>query len=71
MTWTSKVRVINLLQLPPPHCFLPDQEWLDTVNTERRKEQIGFVAYGHFEIIMDRLEKEWFDLVSTPNIRGL
>ena len=71
MTWTSKVRVINLFQLPPPHCFLPDQEWLDTVNTERRKEQIGFVAYEHFEIIMDRLEKEWFDLVSTPNIRGL
>ena len=70
MTWTSKVCIINLLRLLSPHCFPQDQEWLDTVNTERRKEQIGFVAYEHFEIIMDRLEKEWFDLVSTPNIRG-
>ncbi|KAM6497478.1 bromodomain and PHD finger-containing protein 3 [Amanita muscaria] len=43
-----------------------DQEWLDSVNTERKKEQIDTVAYETFEIIMDRLEKEWFDL--TKNI---
>ena len=41
------------------------------VNVDRKKEQIDKVTYEAFEIIMDRLEKEWFDLVSTPNIRGL
>ena len=40
-----------------------DQEWLDAVNAERKKEQIDMVTYETFEIIMDRLEKEWFDLV--------
>ncbi|KAF9241390.1 PHD-zinc-finger like domain-containing protein [Melanogaster broomeanus] len=43
-----------------------DQEWLDAVNTERRKDQINLVTYETFEIIMDRLEKEYFDL--TKNI---
>ncbi|KAI0047385.1 hypothetical protein FA95DRAFT_1589126 [Auriscalpium vulgare] len=43
-----------------------DQEWLDVVNSERKKEQIDVVSYETFEIIMDRLEKEWFDL--TKNI---
>ncbi|KAK2467687.1 hypothetical protein APHAL10511_000281 [Amanita phalloides] len=43
-----------------------DQEWLDAVNSERRKEQIDTVSCETFEIIMDRLEKEWFDL--TKNI---
>ncbi|PFH45479.1 hypothetical protein AMATHDRAFT_159553 [Amanita thiersii Skay4041] len=43
-----------------------DQEWLDAVNAERKKEQIDTVSYETFEIIMDRLEKEWFDL--TKNI---
>lgn len=42
-----------------------DQEWLDAVNAERRKEQLDQVSYETFEIIMDRLEKEWFELVST------
>ncbi|KAI5123496.1 hypothetical protein M0805_008864 [Coniferiporia weirii] len=43
-----------------------DQEWLDAVNNERRNEQLNKVSYEAFEIIMDRLEKEWFDL--TKNI---
>ncbi|KAF9512649.1 hypothetical protein BS47DRAFT_1330128 [Hydnum rufescens UP504] len=40
-----------------------DQEWLDVINAERRKEQMDQVSYETFEIIMDRLEKEWFDLM--------
>ncbi|KAJ7065346.1 bromodomain and PHD finger-containing protein 3 [Mycena amicta] len=39
-----------------------DQEWLDAVNTERKKEQMDKVSYEVFEVIMDRLEKEWFNL---------
>jgi NuA3 HAT complex component NTO1 len=40
-----------------------DQEWLDTINAERQKEQAGAISYEIFEIIMDKLEKEWFNLV--------
>lgn len=40
-----------------------DQEWLDAVNIERKKDQINLVTHETFEIIMDRLEKEYFDLV--------
>ncbi|KAH7914590.1 PHD-zinc-finger like domain-containing protein [Hygrophoropsis aurantiaca] len=43
-----------------------DQEWLDALNIERKKDQSNAVSYETFEIIMDRLEKEWFDL--TKNI---
>lgn len=43
-----------------------DQEWLDAVNVERKKDQLNAVSYETFEIIMDRLEKEYFDL--TKNI---
>lgn len=43
-----------------------DQEWLDAVNVERKKDQLNLVTYETFEIIMDRLEKEYFDL--TKNI---
>ncbi|KAJ3565446.1 hypothetical protein NP233_g7624 [Leucocoprinus birnbaumii] len=43
-----------------------DQEWLDAINAERRKEQLDKVSCELFEIVMDRLEKEWFDL--TKNI---
>ncbi|KAG2075522.1 hypothetical protein BDR04DRAFT_1091014 [Suillus decipiens] len=43
-----------------------DQEWLDSVNVERKKDQLNAVTYETFEIIMDRLEKEYFDL--TKNI---
>ncbi|KAF7317788.1 putative bromo domain and PHD finger-containing protein 3 [Mycena kentingensis (nom. inval.)] len=39
-----------------------DQEWLDAVNTERKKEQMDRVTYEVFEVIVDRLEKEWFNL---------
>ncbi|KAI0640714.1 hypothetical protein C8Q79DRAFT_921056 [Trametes meyenii] len=39
-----------------------DQEWLDAVNLERKAQQLDKVSYESFEIIMDRLEKEWFDL---------
>jgi hypothetical protein len=40
-----------------------DQEWLDALNSERKKEQLDRISYEAFEIVMDRLEKEWFDLV--------
>jgi hypothetical protein len=43
-----------------------DQEWLNAVNAERKNSQADMVSYEIFEIIMDRLEKEWFDL--TKNI---
>ncbi|KAH7890921.1 PHD-zinc-finger like domain-containing protein [Phlebopus sp. FC_14] len=43
-----------------------DQEWLDAINVERKKDQINPVTYETFEVIMDRLEKEYFDL--TKNI---
>lgn len=33
------------------------------INLERKKDQINLVAYETFEIIIDRLEKEYFDLV--------
>ncbi|KAG6825753.1 hypothetical protein H0H92_002556 [Tricholoma furcatifolium] len=42
-----------------------DREWLDTVNEERRKEQMTKISYEVFEIVMDRLEKEWFDLTKN------
>lgn len=42
-----------------------DQEWLDAVNLDRKKEQLNGVSYETFEIVMDRLEKEWFDLVCS------
>jgi hypothetical protein len=41
-----------------------DQEWLDALNADRKKEQLDKISYEAFEIVMDRLEKEWFDLVS-------
>ncbi|GJE93817.1 bromodomain and PHD finger-containing protein [Phanerochaete sordida] len=42
-----------------------DQEWLDSINTERRNANLDKVSYEMFEIIMDRLEKEWFDLTKN------
>lgn len=42
-----------------------DQEWLDLVNEDRKKAQVGPVSSEIFEIMMDRLEKEWFELVRT------
>ncbi|KZT07202.1 uncharacterized protein LAESUDRAFT_698987 [Laetiporus sulphureus 93-53] len=43
-----------------------DFEWLEAVNTERKKLQQDTASCEVFEIVMDRLEKEWFDL--TKNI---
>jgi NuA3 HAT complex component NTO1 len=43
-----------------------DQEWLDLVNEERKKAQVGPISPEIFEIMMDRLEKEWFELVRVP-----
>lgn len=39
-----------------------DKIWLDRVNLERKKEGLDAISYEFFEIIMDKLEKEWFDL---------
>ncbi|WVR09068.1 hypothetical protein IAU60_006129 [Kwoniella sp. DSM 27419] len=39
-----------------------DQEWLDGINADRKKDQCGAISYEVFEIIMDKLEKEWFNL---------
>lgn len=43
---------------------LIDQAWLDALNADRKKDQLDKITYETFEIVMDRLEKEWFDLVS-------
>lgn len=42
-----------------------DAEWLDLYNAERAKTGEEPVPPEVFEIIMDRLEKEWFDLVRS------
>ncbi|EAU90763.2 bromodomain and PHD finger-containing protein 3 [Coprinopsis cinerea okayama7 len=42
-----------------------DLEWLEAINNERKKEQMDKISYETFEIIMDRLEKEWFDLTKN------
>jgi hypothetical protein len=63
MTWTSKVRVHSVGPCSVPDS-LTDQEWLDALNADRKKEQLDKISYEAFEIVMDRLEKEWFDLVS-------
>ncbi|GAA5870239.1 hypothetical protein JCM3774_004618 [Rhodotorula dairenensis] len=43
-----------------------DKLWLDMVNAERKREGHAPVSYELFEIVMDKIEKEWFDL--TRNI---
>ncbi|KAI1300733.1 nuA3 HAT complex component nto1 [Mortierella claussenii] len=43
-----------------------DEFWLKEINEERRKQDLGEVTATVFERIIDRLEKEWFDL--TKNI---
>ena len=63
MIWTSKVRSTFLPREDSYESHHADQEWLDAVNVERKKDQINLVTYETFEIIMDRLEKEYFDLV--------
>ena len=58
-------------EVPEDACspkFRIDMEWLDDVNAERKKEQADRVSCETFEIIMDRLEKDWFDLVRLSHI---
>ncbi|KAG1077329.1 hypothetical protein G6F42_024915 [Rhizopus arrhizus] len=40
-----------------------DQCWLRLYNQERRKEFLGDISPYLFECIMDKLEKEWFNLI--------
>ncbi|QRV73943.1 NuA3 HAT complex component NTO1 [Ceratobasidium sp. AG-Ba] len=40
-----------------------DDEWLNAMNLERTKDQDERVSSETFEIIVDRLEKEWYDLM--------
>jgi NuA3 HAT complex component NTO1 len=42
-----------------------DEEWLEAINAGRKKEHLDRISAETFEIIMDRLEKEWFDLVRS------
>lgn len=64
MTWTSRVCLIEAPQEPScSQAFRIDMEWLDSVNAERKKEQGDRVSCETFEVVMDRLEKDWFDLV--------
>ena len=42
---------------------IADREWVDLVNAERQRQQLDRLSYELFEVIMDKLEKEWFDLV--------
>ncbi|KAK4048999.1 hypothetical protein OIV83_004360 [Microbotryomycetes sp. JL201] len=39
-----------------------DKTWLDSINNERKQTGTAPVSYDAFEIIIDKLEKEWFDL---------
>ncbi|BGP15944.1 hypothetical protein JCM10213_003625 [Rhodosporidiobolus nylandii] len=39
-----------------------DQIWLDAVNLDRKKDGLAAISYEVFEIVMDKIEKEWFDL---------
>jgi hypothetical protein len=41
-----------------------DQSWLKLYNKERRKDLLGDISPYLFECIMDKLEKEWFNLVN-------
>ena len=43
--------------------MLTDTEWLEELNGERRRRQLDTVSCETFEIILDRLEKEWFTLM--------
>lgn len=41
-----------------------DREWVDQVNQDRQAHNLDRLSYELFEVIMDKLEKEWFELVS-------
>lgn len=40
-----------------------DQAFLDSINDNRLLHGLGQISCGAFEIVIDRLEKEWFALV--------
>ncbi|KAI8096646.1 PHD-zinc-finger like domain-containing protein [Halteromyces radiatus] len=42
-----------------------DETWLQMLNAERRKDDLGEVSCSFFENVIDKLEKEWFDLVKN------
>ena len=70
MIWTNKVR-FNILFSPHLLDYLTlsvDEEWLNAVNEDRRKNQLDKIDPELFEIMMDRLEKEWFDLVRLYHV---
>lgn len=67
---------------PPPHLRSSpsasartrntDQLWLDALNRDRKRDGLALISYEVFEIIMDKIEKEWFDLVRpTPSFSGV
>jgi hypothetical protein len=45
-----------------------DKEWLDVANDMRHKAGLDRMSYELFEIVMDKLEKEWFNLVRLSGI---
>lgn len=51
-----------------PTLALADKLWLDMVNAERKREGHAAISYEVFEIVMDKIEKEWFDLVSWSDV---
>ena len=62
--WTSRVWLVALQGCHRLRETI-DQEWLDLYNWEKKgKDGGGDVASPEmFEIVMDQLEKEWFNLV--------
>ncbi|CAO3587655.1 unnamed protein product [Absidia cylindrospora] len=40
-----------------------DDAWLQMLNVERKINRLGHVSCSFFENVIDKLEKEWFDLV--------
>jgi NuA3 HAT complex component NTO1 len=44
-----------------------DKFWLQAYNQIRHKDKQKAIDYDTFEFVMDRLEKEWFELVSSIN----
>ena len=70
MIWTSKVR-LSISSLPfllDSLSLAIDEEWLNAVNEDRKKNQLDKIDQELFEIMMDRLEKEWFDLVRLYHV---
>lgn len=46
-----------------------DKEWLDAANRERGAAGLDRMSYELFEIVMDKLEKEWFNLVRSARYK--